>query len=65
MGIRDWFAAAIGRPRNIEGESMVVSNGLLASLTRPGQGGVYFLPTDESFAGKDGRLITRCAMTTW
>jgi phage gp29-like protein len=41
------LAAAIGRPRAIEGEDMVVSNGLLASLTRPGQGGVYFLPTDE------------------
>ncbi len=41
------LAAAIGRPRAIEGEQMVVSNGLLASQTRPGQGGVYFLPTDE------------------
>jgi phage gp29-like protein len=41
------FAAAIGRPRAIEGEEMVVSNGLLASLTPTRQGGVYFLPTDE------------------
>ena len=43
----DRFASVMGRPRAIEGEKMVVSNGLLASLTRPGQGGVYFLPTDE------------------
>lgn len=41
------FAAAIGRPRAIEGEQMVISTGLMASMTRPGEGGVYFLPTDE------------------
>lgn len=41
------FRAAIGRPRAIEGESMVVSNGLLASMVRPAQGGVYFMPVDE------------------
>jgi phage gp29-like protein len=42
------FAAKpMGRPRGIEGEKMVVSNGLMASLTRPGEGGVYFMPIDE------------------
>lgn len=41
------FKAPVGRPRNVEGESMVVSDGLLASMTRPGGGGVYFLPVDE------------------
>lgn len=47
MSWKDTFAAAIGRPRAIEGEQMVVSNGLMASMTRPGSGGVYFLPVDE------------------
>lgn len=41
------FASAIGRPRAIEGEDMVISTGLMASMTRPGEGGVYFMPTDE------------------
>jgi phage gp29-like protein len=47
MTIRDFFAAAIGRPRAVEGEKMVVSDGMLASQIRPGQGGVYFMPMDE------------------
>jgi phage gp29-like protein len=47
MGLRDLWFAAIGRPRAIEQEQMVVSNGLMASMVRPGQGGVYFLPVDE------------------
>ena len=47
MSWMDTFASAIGRPRAIEGESMVVSDGLLASMTRPIGGGVYFLPVDE------------------
>lgn len=45
--LKDTYAAAIGRPRAIEGEQMVVSNGLMASMTRPAGGGVYFLPVDE------------------
>lgn len=47
MKLWDDFKAAIGRPRAIEGEEMVVSDGLMASMTRPGGGGVYFLPVDE------------------
>jgi phage gp29-like protein len=47
MAWRDLLFAAIGRPRAIEQEQMVVSNGLMASMVRPGQGGVYFLPVDE------------------
>lgn len=47
MSWTDWFKAAIGRPRAIEGEDMVVSSGLLASMIRPASGGVYFLPIDE------------------
>lgn len=47
MGLKSMFAAAIGRPRAIQGEQMVVSDGLLASMVRPGAGGVYFLPVDE------------------
>ena len=43
----DSFASVIGRPRAIEGEQMVVSDGLMAAMTRPAQGGVYFLPVDE------------------
>jgi len=43
----DRFYAAIGRPRNIEGEKMVVSEGLRSTSLRPKQGGVYFAPTDE------------------
>lgn len=39
--------AATGRPRAIEGESMVLGNDLLASMTRVRDGGIYFLPTDE------------------
>lgn len=47
MNWRDTFAAAVGRPRAIEGEDMVISNGLMASMVRPASGGVYFLPVDE------------------
>lgn len=47
MNWMETFAAAIGRPKAIEGEAMVVSDGLMASQTRPAQGGVYFLPIDE------------------
>lgn len=43
---------AQGRPRKIEGESMVVGDELLASMTRVGQGGVYFLPVDDIIARK-------------
>lgn len=46
MKLKDLFSA-IGRPRAIEGEQMVISTGLLASMVRPQQGGVYFLPVDE------------------
>lgn len=45
--VKQDFAAAIGRPRLIEGEEMVVSNGLMATTIQTGQGGVYFLPSDE------------------
>ncbi len=38
---------AMGRPRSIEGESMVVSNSMLASMVEPSKGGVYFLSVDE------------------
>jgi phage gp29-like protein len=47
MTLYDQFAAAIGRPRAIEGESMVVSDGLMATHVTPDRGGVYFLPVDE------------------
>jgi phage gp29-like protein len=47
MKLWDEFKAAIGRPRAIEGEQMVVSDGLMASMVRPGSGGVYFMPVDE------------------
>lgn len=43
---------ALGRPRNIEGESMVVGDDLLASMVRPGKGGVHFLPVDEIISRK-------------
>lgn len=39
--------AVIGRPKAIEGEQMVVAQGLMATAVRPTAGGVYFLPTDE------------------
>ena len=45
--LQDTFASAVGRPRAIEGEQMVVSDGLMASMVRPQSGGVYFLPVDE------------------
>jgi len=38
---------AQGRPRAIEGESMVLGNELLASMTTVAQGGIYFMPADE------------------
>lgn len=43
---------AIGRPRAIEGEKMVVGNNVLASMMLPSQGGVYFLSVDEIIARK-------------
>lgn len=39
--------AAQGRPRAMEGESMVLGNDVLASMTSVRDGGIYFLPTDE------------------
>lgn len=44
---RETYTTVIGRPRQIEGEQGVVSDGLMASMVRPGVGGVYFLPVDE------------------
>lgn len=43
------FAASVaqGRPRAIEGESMVLGNDLLASMTTVRDGGIYFLPNDD------------------
>lgn len=43
---------AMGRPRAIEGESLVVGNDLLATMVSPQQGGVYFLSIDEIVARK-------------
>lgn len=43
----DLLYAAIGRPRAIEGEQMVVAEGLRTSSLRPKSGGVYFAPTDD------------------
>lgn len=54
--LKDSFAAAMGRPRAIEGEQMVVSNGLMASMTRPAGGGVYFLPIDEIIRRKGWKI---------
>jgi phage gp29-like protein len=46
---RDRYAAQkpMGRPRAVEGEQMVVAWDLMASMTRPESGGVYFLAVDE------------------
>lgn len=45
--VQDIFAAVRGRPRKIEGESMVLGRDLISSATESGKGGVYFLPSDE------------------
>lgn len=45
-------APAIGRPRTIEGEKMVVGNSVLASMMLPRDGGVYFLSVDDIVARK-------------
>jgi len=44
--------AAIGRPLDREGESMVVGNDLLATMISPQRGGIYFLSIDEIIARK-------------
>lgn len=56
MDLFGTFAAAMGRPRAIEGEQMVVSDGLMASMVRPGQGGVYFMPVDEIIRSKGWKV---------
>lgn len=50
----DLFYAAIGRPRAIEGESMVVAEGLRSTSLKPARGGVYFLPVDEILRRQGG-----------
>ena len=48
MRFRNWFAAAMGRPRAIEGEkTQARAYGVMASTVRPANGGVYFMPVDE------------------